>query len=96
MTNKQALKISAIVDKLDIEIKNPKASQEEIGADLMMQLVRKAHKAGKEIIELIADMKQCTIEEAENKNFIDFIKELVSDKQILNFFKSAVKSGMPE
>ncbi len=91
ITIKQGLKLSAIIDKLEIKITDPKVSQEETGADLMMQIVRKAHKAEKEIYNFIATMKNITVEEAENTDLIQFVKDLLSDAGVMDFFKSAAK-----
>jgi len=90
LTLKQGLKLSAIIDKLDLKITDPKASQEQIGADLMMQIISKAHKAEKEIYAFVAEAKGITPQEAENIDLVQFVKELVSDAGVINFFKSAV------
>lgn len=89
LTIKQGLKLSAIIDKLDIKITNPNGKPEEVGADLLMQLARKAYKAEKEIYAFIAEIKGITPEEAENIDLVQFIKELASNAGIMNFFKSA-------
>lgn len=91
LTLKQGLKLSAIIDKLDLKITDPKASQEQIGADLMMQIISKAHKAEKEIYAFVAEIKGITQQEAENVDLVQFIKEIASDAGVVNFFKSAVK-----
>jgi hypothetical protein len=91
LTLKQGLKLSAIIDKLELKIADPKASQEQIGADLMMQIVRKAHKAEQEIYAFVAETKGITPQEAENVDLVQFVKDLVSDTDVVNFFKSAVK-----
>lgn len=91
LTLKQGLKLSAIIDKLELKINNPDANAEQVGADLMMQVISKAHKAEKEIYSFVAEIKGITIEEAQNINLIEFIKELVSDESVMGFFKSAVK-----
>jgi predicted peroxiredoxin len=90
LTLKQGLKLSAIIDKLDLKITDPKASQEQIGADLMMQIISKAHKAEKEIYAFVAEVKGITQQEAENVDLVQFIKEIASDAGVINFFKSAV------
>ncbi len=92
LTLKQGLKLSAIIDKLDIKISNPKAEPEEIGADLMMQIARKAHKAEQEICAFVAEMKGITPQEAGDIDLIQFAKDIASDAGVVNFFKSAVKS----
>jgi hypothetical protein len=90
LTLKQGLKLSAIIDKLDLKITDPKASQEQIGADLIMQIISKAHKAEKEIYAFVAEAKGITPQEAENVDLVQFIKEIASDAGVINFFKSAV------
>ena len=93
MTNRQAFKLSAIIDKIDIKISNPKGSLEEVGADVMLQLAKKAYKAENEILQLVADVKGCTVEDAASLDFVQTIKDLMNDPSILGFFKSAVKSN---
>jgi len=90
LTLKQGLKLSAMIDKLDLKITDPKADANKIGADLMMQIISKAHKAEKEIYAFVAETKGITAQEAENIDLVQFVKELVSDAGVINFFKSAV------
>lgn len=89
LTLKQGLKVSAIVDKLEIKITNPEGSEEQVGSDLLIQIVNKAHRAESEIIAFVAEMKKCSIEEAENVELVAFVKEIASDSGIKDFFKSA-------
>lgn len=91
ITLKQGLKLSAIIDKLELKITDPKGTQDQIGADLMMQIVCKAHKAEQEIYAFVADTKGISVKDAEKVDLIQFIKEIVSDAGVVNFFKSAVK-----
>ncbi len=91
LTFKQGIKLSAIIDKLELKIIDPKASQEQVGADLMMQIISKAHKAEQEIYAFVAEIKGISPEEAEKVDLVQFIKELVSDDGVRSFFKSAVK-----
>lgn len=91
LTMKQGLKLSAIIDKLDLKITDPKASADKVGADLMMQIVAKAHKAEQEIYAFVAEIKGITPQEAEKVDLIGFTKEIASDTGVINFFKSAVK-----
>jgi len=84
MTIKQTIKLSAIIDKLELKITDPKAGQEAVGADLIIQLAAKAHKAEKEI-------KKITAAEAEDVEISDFAKELFNIPGLSDFFKSAVK-----
>ena len=92
LTLKQGLKLSAIIDKLDLKIADPKADAEKIGSDLLMQIVAKAHKAEQEIYAFVAEVKGITPQEAEKVDLIGFIKEIAADAGVINFFKSAVKS----
>src|SRR5690554_5084620 len=96
LTIRQGLKLSAIIDKLDIKITNAKASQEEVGADLMLQVISKAHKAEKEIISFVAEMKKVTSDEAAEIDLIEFMKEMFADSNVAAFFKSAVGSDARE
>jgi len=91
LTLKQGLKLSAIIDKLDLKITDPKADANKIGADLMMQIISKAHKAEKEIYAFVAEIRGITPQEAEKIDLVQFIKEMASDTGVVNFFKSAVK-----
>jgi len=90
LTLKQGIKLSAIIDKLDLKITDPKASADKVGADLMMQIISKAHKAEQEIYAFVAETKGITPQEAENVDLVQFIKEMASDTGVVNFFKSAV------
>lgn len=91
MNIKQGMKLSAIVDKMGIKITDAKGSQEEIGADLVLQVVSKAYKAETEIYNLVAEIKKMTVEEAQDVDLIDFIKEIGSTSGIKDFFTSAIK-----
>ncbi len=91
LTLKQGIKLSAIVDKMEITIDNPTGSKEQVGADLIKQLLCKAHRAENEIIQFVAEVKKITPGEAANIDLIQFVKDMVSDGEVLSFFKSAVK-----
>lgn len=92
ITVKQAIKLSCIVDKLDISVANPEATKEQVGADLIKQVMKNIHKAESEIYEFVASSNKCTVEEAEEVDIIKFIKNLFADPEISGFFKSAAKS----
>ena len=91
LTLKQGLKLSAVIDKLDLKITDPKSDASKVGADLMMQIISKAHKAEKEIYAFVAETKGITPQEAEKADLVQFIKEIAADAGVVNFFKSAVK-----
>ena len=91
VTIKQALMLSAIADKLNIKIDNPEGSKEQVGAELMMQIVKNAHKAETEILNFIVHFKKITTEEAENIDIIKFLEEITKIPDLTDFFKQAVK-----
>lgn len=100
ITLKQGIKLSAIIDKLALDVdttkvndkgKEIKKTQEEFGADLMVQIISKAHKAEQEIYAFAAEIKGITHQEAESLDLIEFVKELLSDAGVTSFFKTAVK-----
>lgn len=99
------MKLSAIIDKMDLEVtvsrvdsngNKVQLSQTELGADLIMQALRKAHKAENEIYAFVADVKGCSIAEAAEIDLIAFIKDLFSNVGTVDFLKSAVKSKAQE
>jgi hypothetical protein len=91
MTIRQGLKLSGIIDKLGLKIENPKGSKEEVGSDLILQIVAKAHRAEKEIISFVAVEKKISEEAAADVDLIEFAKEMAKDSGIMGFIKSAVK-----
>jgi hypothetical protein len=94
LTVKQGIRLSALIDKLGLKINNPKSSEEEIGADLMMQVVSKAHLAESEIYAFIAEAQHVTVDEAADVDLIAFIGELFSDPNVKRFFSDAAKSKL--
>lgn len=104
LTLKQGLLLSAIIDKLGIKIKTTEKNekgekvyltQEEIGADLLIQIASKAHRAEKEIYALVAEMRGITPAEAAKINLLAFAQELLAAPGLMDFFKSAAKSRDP-
>lgn len=92
LTVKQGIRLSAIIEKIGLKITDPKASEEQVGADLVMQFVSKAHVAEQEIYDFVAATKGITPEQAQEVDLIAFLKELFSDPGLASFFASAVKS----
>lgn len=92
LTVKQGIRISAIIDKLDLKIIDPNASAEKVGADLLMQIAAKAHKAEQEIYGFIAEVRKIDVEDAQEIDLIEFVQEILSDSGAMGFFKSAVTS----
>ena len=96
MTTKQVIKLSALIDKMGLKIDDPKASQEKIGADLMMKMVCNLHKAEKEAIDFVCVIKKCTPEEAEEIDVIALISEMLKGSGVIDFFKSAARQKVQE
>ena len=96
ITIEQGMKISAIIDKLDLKVPDPNKGQAFFGADLMMQVLGKAHRAKTEIYDLVAEVKGCTVKEAKAVNLMEFIKELGETEGIKDFLSSAVTSQVQE
>jgi len=90
-TIKQGMRLSAIMDKIDVKIDNPDGTAEQIGSDLILQVVKKAYKAEKEIISFVAETKGITEEEAQEIDIVEFVNELAKDMGFASFFESAVK-----
>lgn len=91
-TFKQGMKLSAAIDKLNLKITNAKASQEELGADIIMQIARNAHKAEKELLEFVSAVRGISLEEAADVDMVEFFTDLFSKAGVKDFFKKAVKS----
>ena len=96
ITIELGMKISAIVDKLDLKVPDPNKGQAFFGADLLMQVLAKAHRAKTEIYDLVAEVKGCTVKEAKAVNLMEFIKELGETEGIKDFLSSAVTSQAQE
>ena len=96
ITIEQGMKISAIIDKLDLKVPDPNKGQAFFGAELLMQVLAKAHRAKTEIYDLVAEVKGCTVKEAKAVNLMEFIKELGETEGIKDFLSSAVTSQAQE
>lgn len=102
---KQGIKLSAIVDKLDLQIpkvastgteaENKKA-QEQAQAELMLQVVSKFHRAENEIYEFVSVYNKCTVEEAQEVDLVEFVKNIIKDVGVRDFLSSAVNSKAQE
>lgn len=82
--------LSEIVDKMDLAIDPKGKTQEELGTELVVTLVRKAHKAKEEIKELVASLTGKTAEEVGQmspKEMIDTVSEIMKQDGVLDFFK---------
>lgn len=91
LTFKQGIMLSAIIYKMDVKLGDPEAGASRMGADLMVQLVAKAHMAEQEIYAFVADVKKISAQEAEQVDLVDFMQEIVADPRLAHFFKSAAE-----
>jgi hypothetical protein len=96
ITIEQGMKISAIIDKLELKMPDPNKGQAFFGAELLMQVLAKAHRAKTEIYDLVAEVKGCTVKEAKAVNLMEFIKELGETEGIKDFLSSAATSQVQE
>jgi len=92
LTVKQGIMLSAIIGKMGLTMPES-TSAEQIGADLLLQLLSNAYKAEKEICAFIASVRGCTAKEAEEVDLIEFIRELLADAGARDFLSSAVASA---
>jgi VIT1/CCC1 family predicted Fe2+/Mn2+ transporter len=96
LTTRVALKVAKLIKKLDIKINNPEGTAQEVGADVILQMVNKAGDAEDEILELLAAVTGKTKEEAMEIDLIEFFQEEMKEDGFLAFFSSALKSHMRE
>ncbi len=93
ITIEQGMKISAIIDKMKIVMPPTKGKgQQELGAELMFQVISKLHRAKDEVYALVAEVKGCTKEEAKGVNLVEFITELTNIDGLKDFLSSAAIS----
>jgi len=94
LTIKQGVRLSAIIDKLGLQITDPDADQKAVGADLVMQIVRKAHLAEAELYAFVAEVKQISVDQAASVDIVAFVREFLGP-DVISFFASALKSQPP-
>lgn len=96
LSSEVLLKISALVDKLDIDIESldidtsGKTNDEalrEAGLRLVYLAFRKLHKAETELYALIAAYRGVTTAEAKKLDAIEIVKEIFQQEGIADFFK---------
>ncbi len=80
------IKISAMIDKMGIDLSTIQGStNEETGLKIINILVKNVHKAEKELYELISFKNGIEIEEAKKVNVITFIKDLIKIEGMTDF-----------
>ena len=88
MNTQSLIKLSAIVDKMGIAkalVSIDKATNEEVGKEIISLILSNLHKAEDEVYEFIASYKGITIEEAKLVNIVSLLKELTSAEGIKDF-----------
>ena len=94
ITGRQLIKISALADKLDLKI-DTKADIEDLGSDVIFQVLKKAHKAEKEVSEVLAIFLECKPEEALDVDLMEKWETFAAGEKgqkLISFFQSAVVS----
>lgn len=91
LTGRQIIKISALVEKMGIKI-DAKKDVEELGSEVIWQLLTGAHKAEQEVSEVLAAFMECEPEEALDIDLLEKWYQFTDSdkgKNILGFFQSA-------
>jgi GGDEF domain-containing protein len=96
ITTRQALKVSKLIGKLDLKIKDPKAAADEIGADLILQIAGKLGEAEDEIAEIISMLTGLPKEEALDADLMEIFEKEQGENGFISFFISAVKRRIKE
>jgi len=94
LTGRQLMKISALADKLDIKL-DTKADIEDMGSDIIWQVMRKAHTAEDEVAGVLAIFLGCKPEEAMDVDLMERWETFAGSekgKSVLGFFQSAAAS----
>ena len=98
ITGRQALKISKLIKKLDLKIKDPKADANEVGADILLQIAGNIGDAEDEVAEILSILTGVPVEEALDVDLVALFEkeQKEGESSFLSFFISAVKSRMSE
>lgn len=94
LTGRQLMKISALADKLELKI-DTKSDIEDMGSDVIWQVVKKAHTAEEEVAGVLAIFLGCKPEEALDVDLMEKWDAFTASdrgKHVLSFFQSAAAS----
>ena len=93
LKTKDIFKLSKILKKMELKIGDVAGKkQEQVGAELILEVFENLHLAEAEVNELLADMVSMTVsefEELEIDKTMDIIKEFKNVKGLSSFFKQA-------
>ena len=81
--------ISSLITKLNIETGNEEFDKKELVKELFALIIDNLYKAEEQIIELISQVKEISVVEAQDVDVIEFIKELFNNEKIQSFLKFA-------
>ncbi len=92
LKNSDMYKLSLIVDKIGLTVEVKDKSQEQVGADIMMQMVKGLHKAEEEINALISDLTgESNVADMPLGETIKAIKEIMKMDGVADFLSSTGK-----
>ena len=82
------LKLSVMIDKMNIDISTLKsANNEELALKLINLLIKNIHKAESELYQLIVFKNKIGLEEAKTIDIITFIKDLIKIEGMSDFLE---------
>jgi len=80
--------LSEIVEKMDFKMPDSNdKTQQQYGAELILEFFKKLHKAKKEINTLIVDITGKRTEDMSISELKDTFKELFNQEGVMDFFK---------
>ena len=81
------IKLSAAIDKMDVDLESLQSGDEkQMGIKLVSLLAKNLHKAEDEILDLVAEYKGITKEEAKEADIIEVMKDIFSEGGVKDFF----------
>ena len=88
--------LSRIIDKIDLTL-NPKGkTQDELGAEVVMTILRRLHLARDEIIDLLASLTGKTPEAISTQPLaetVNMLRDVLSQDGVADFFGSLARRG---
>ena len=98
LTSKTLCKMSLIINKMgistiildmNVESGDESADKEKLVKKLIALVIDNLYKAEEDIVELVANLKGISKEQAEQEDLIPIIKELFNDDKVRSFLKFA-------
>lgn len=88
------LKIDEFIKALTKENKNKIVTNTALGINLFKYILTNSKKVKQEVFEIVSVMEEATVEEIKEQSFaktINTLKEVFTDNEATEFFKSAIK-----